>query len=1061
MAGLITYSSVLLLARKRLERVEKLLRAKLLTPGAPVNEIERQVLFLARTALRALNHPPAPTTSFDANTFTPWLAQGISQFAVMGSVGPELTRFAAHFAPGQAWLYDTLRSGNPDPGRSQVLARSTDFLLKFCAYVLPLVQAEADKAKRLALLEHMRAYALGHACYIAGAVVSAPYVDAVEFEPGSSAAAPPRVKLSVQAVRGALEEAVSRQVYRRDNPRGGDWSGWLPNPDQVPSIFFDAYSAAATVTYGPGARVAGAKAFNDQLARDQPPALSVDLLRDGYGTYRLLTERGYAWTYGDWLVAILFMFIPPLLMFPFSALLPQGRHLRRDGDDAFFDGKPQNEQRDGERALFEVMTFPLAANALTPLIMMIWLMAGSYLGAGKETIFGLINAIIGLVLAVAFFATLGSDVPAWARWIFFFFVPLGLCIAHIAYVLGRGGQDKRHWQVAMSSISLLVIAIVFVICFVGFLHFGVEDAVEDGADSGEFWGYAVLWLVIVVVLWLIAAGLLTILDNSTPGVTRNDFAGGRRHFLRLFDDTTLGQGPLPTSPPTPVATLAQRLYPTERQPLLKLWWTGAGRLFVRSDRDALVFAFAADGSGTTQAVLAPIAPMSAIEFGELLKKSVKDNAGNFSGELKFERFVVDEPLDPQLGTGQVFADHGDDQTTIEAQAAERPKFKSVPVADQLPYVLHLAPRRAAAVHFGAGGALLPADSAAAAAVVGAGNITLAVAAGSADVVGDAATRFGDFFVPGDVIETTGLAPNEQARVVTDVRDDQHLTVNLAFGAFAAASTYRRRARDREADFVSLGQIANSRTVFRQIVGTAAAAFDVTLKAGDTIVATPPGGGPAETRVVTAVVSPTLINVDAPFSVVFPDSTAALPWAGFVRPGRLSEQGINFAAADPTPLFAGSSLLDRAADLATLLCLGTASHMLLPAEQAAVAIGDADQRHAAVIQAQQVFRNWNLDHRRVAEWRMLVGGGAVSEKHGNADRADAMQPALPAALRTLSAAGEPLANQLGWTTLFAGWLDMAHRPGNDSHAGDVFTPGGQSNLKLSQAVAYLLNLPTPA
>ena len=36
---------------------------------------------------------------------------------------------------------------------------------------------------------------------------------------------------------------------------------------------------------------------------------------------------------------------------------------------------------------------------------------------------------------------------------------------------------------------------------------------------------------------------------------------------------------------------------------------------------------------------------------------------------------------------------------------------------------------------------------------------------------------------------------------------------------------------------------------------------------------------------------------------------------------------------------------------------------------------------------QVFRNWNLDRRRVNEWRMLVAGGAVSEKDGHPEKWD--------------------------------------------------------------------------
>lgn len=1051
MAGLITYSSVLLLARKRLERVEKLLRGKVLSGGI-VNEIERQVLFLARKALRSLNSTPAPATRFDAGTFTPWLAQGISQFAVMGSIGPEITKFAAQYAPGQAWLYDTLRSGNPDAERAQVLARSTDFLLKFCERAIAAIAAQPAGPERDVLLDHLRACALGQACHIAGALVSAPYIDAVEFELGTTTAAPPRLKLGVQAVRGALEEGVARQVYRRSDPRGGDWNGWLPLADQVPAIIFDAYSGAAADAYGPGARVEGSKAFNDRLVAADPPPLSSDLIRDGYGAYRLLTERGYAWTYGDWLLATLVMFIPPALMFPFSALLPQGRHLRRD--DEFFAGKPPDQQRDSERALFEVLDFPLAANGLVPLIMSLWLMLGSYRGAGKETIFGLVNAIVVLIAAIVFFSTLGTEVPAWVRWLLLFAVPLALEIANIVYVLAVGSEDPRRWQLAMGSISHIVIAIVFVICFVSFLHLGVEGEVDDGLDSGAFWGLAVLWLVIVVVLWLVSSALLTLVDTGIPAATRNDFATGRKHFLRLFDDTALGVGPLPTPP----ATLARRLFPTERQPILKLWWTGAGQLFVKSRRNALEFSFDVNGAGPTQTVLAPIAPMSAVEYGELLTKSVKDNAGNFSGQLKVERFAADEPLDPQLGTGAVFADHGDGETSVEAHETEAAKFKAVPPADQAPYVLQLVPRRATAIRMGQSGAVLAVGGEAA--LGGPGLLDPIAAPGSTSVVGDANTRFFDTFAVGDVIETPVPALT-QARVVVAVQDNQHLTVNVAFNAFAAAQAYQRRARDRESDLAGVGTVATDSTTFRQLVGTGTR-FDEMFMPGDLIQATPPTGGDPETRTVVAVQSATLLTLDLPFSAAVPLTPIVAPAvdAAFQRPGRLTTEAFAYSPSDPTALFAGKSVLDRAADLATLLCLGVSSHMLLDGERTAVANGAVDEHHGAIGKAWQVMRNWNLDHRRVNEWRMLVGGNAVSEKHGSADRSDVLQPGMPSALRTPAAAGEPTANQLGWTPLFRSWLEMAARSANNTVEDRAFAANTPTNLQLSRAVAFLLDLPSP-
>src|SRR5258707_7171361 len=64
----------------------------------------------------------------------------------------------------------------------------------------------------------------------------------------------------------------------------------------------------------------------------------------------------------------------------------------------------------------------------------------------------------------------------------------------------------------------------------------------------------------------------------------------------------------------------------------------------------------------------------------------------------------------------------------------------------------------------------------------------------------------------------------------------------------------------------------------------------------------------------------------------------------------------------------------AADMAALLCMGAVKHL-----EAGV-VKDEDKVY-------QVFRNWSLDRRRVNEWRMLVSGGAVSEKAGHPDKWD--------------------------------------------------------------------------
>ena len=1048
MPGLITSSAVLVLARKRLERVERLLRGKLLAPGATVRQTERQVLYLTRQALAALQVPPAPTTSFDAGSFSPWLANGVSQLAVLGALGPEFTRYAAEHAPGQAWLLDTLRQGNPDPERPQVLAGSTDVLVRFCENAIRAVGRQATPQDGLTLQGQLRAFALGYACHLAGAVVSAPYVQAMRAELGS-VTMPPLRKPSVAAVHAALEEQAARQVFGRSGShpaRGADWGGWLPTADAVPFAVFDALSDATHEVYGPTARVPGSKAFNDRLTTQAPPALSSDLLRDAYGAWRFSTERSHTWTYGDWLLALLPMFIPPALLLPFAVFLPKGRELRRD--DAFFAGKPPDQQRDTERALFQVMTFPLAATALVPLVTTIVMMLGSYRGAEGQALFGLISGFVWVIAAMFFFATLDdARLPGPLRWIVFFGLPLALEIAHIAYTLKQDAPAERRWLLAMSSISHIAIALLFVVAYVAFLHLGVEAAVDDGAGSPLFWVLAVVWLAIVVVLWLVAAALL----NLSPGTVR------QRGFLRLVDDAVLGTGPLAAGA---APTLAQRLLPAIRRPLLKLWWTGPGTLHVRPTRHAIEFSFDDSGQGVRQVVPAPLASMLASEYAALLTQAVHNDDGTFADALKVERFSADEPLDAPLPGGAVFADHGDvgadggeAQPTFEAHDAAAAQFRALPGDGAEPYVLYLAPPAELSVLMGQAGSVLP--LAGRQALDGPGALAALAAAGTA-VVGDASTRFLDSFVPGDVIELTGGGA-DQKRVVTAVQDDQHLTVGVALAPFGANQAYRRAARDRDADLDGPGKVANDATSFRQLVGRGTH-FDEQFMPGDRIEALPGGGADAETRTVTAVLSPTTLLLNLPFSDAVPSTPAG--GVAYRRLGREALQAFAFAPPGPTALSDGSSVLDHAADLAMLLCLGTTAHLLTPAERAAQAAGPDDQQHDAVGPAWQVLRNWNLDQRRINEWRMLVGGGARSEKRGHADRADPLQPAMPTDFRTPAANGEPVANRLGWTTAFGQWLDMAARPATDSHGSSVQRAGATAPIELSRAVAFLFDLPAP-
>ena len=1013
MTGLITQSAVLLLARKRLQRIEKLLASKVRSAGT-VNSTERQVLFLAKQALAALKEQPTPDIQGGAadGSFTPWLADGISMYATAGAVAIDFPAEAAGMAPSQQWLGNTLRGGSGDPQRQRVVNPAARMLVAFADKVRESIVADTTLSaeQKVSALVQMRAFAIGHASQIATLLVAPPYLDSIDAQLGRSSA-PSRDKPTATAVRAALESAVNDSVFRAAQASRPFWQGWLPASEKLPDRLFGAYSFAAEQVYGIGARVPGSKAFNDQMAADKPPALTAQMLRDGYASYRTLIQGRYGWSYGDWLGATIFMFLPSMLMLPFAALLPNGRDLRRD---------PPVPGLDTERAWFEVLTFPFAFNALAPLIVTLRVMTTGYTGAGKETVFALVNAILGVVAAVVFFATLGANVPAAVRWPLLLIAPFIADLALMIFIWTRGGGENRHRQLAFGATMRLVLGAFFIVCFLSFTHFAIDGWRKDGFASPVFWLLSVLWMAMMFGAWL---GFTKLLMNGAPSA--DPLITGRRQNVLLFDQTTLrAQGTEENAP---------LLYAGDREPVIKLWWTGPGDLYIRPRRSQIEFSFTGLEADPKQVIPAPLAPTTAGEFAAQLKKAVADPGNAYNQHLRAERNDSAEPFDAPLPTGDVFSDHGDAETTVEAHDSEAAKFRKLP-KDGDGYVLLLAPRVRQAVSFGRGGEVLvtPDD----AALTDTPGRLLAIGpAGSSAVVGDPAATFMATFRVGDVIE---FSSNGQARVVIAVVDDQHLTVNLPIAAVAGGSRYVRRARDRRDDLVGPGKVQADAVVYRQLVGSGGAAFEQMFMPGDVIEIRSDDGQTSERRSVLAVLrpaaaSPAVLQIDAPFSPLLATGVTL----GYARIGMASQQGLDFAPAEPTALFGGESLVERAADLATLLSLGVSSRLLTDADLAPVA-GSAENAHPAVGQAEHVFRAWNLNHRRVNEWRMLVSGGAFAESD------------TPAT-----------ANLTGWAPLLGRWLDMAHRPSVNSHGNLRFRPEDPTNLELSTALADLLGIPAPA
>ncbi|MEO8369606.1 MAG: hypothetical protein ABI806_10420 [Candidatus Solibacter sp.] len=1065
MLGALTYHTITAMARDRLVAIEAMMLAKIRS-RQNVTALERQIRFLAKTAHESMGLAPHLPTE----TSLPPFARGLSLQTVSGSVGPSFLRYAAMFAPSQRWIYDTIHSGNPDPNRQRVLARSTDLLLKLSERLTELINA-STVADKVGELRKANAYLLGYACHIGADVVSAPFVHAASWalDDGTHA------RLTEDQVADAIEQFVA-QMLRRDlavgvqASRGDLYKDWWLKAQDLPVKLLDAWRDSLESVYGAGARpvlrpaVAApstspqvSAAWLKQFQADAPPELSLKLLEDGYSSFQSVMESNYVWNYADWLAATAWIFFPPIAAYPLIVAMPHTRALFKDG--ALVDGHPV----DKDRGWFGLMMAPLATSLLAPFILSIYIAAGSYFGVGSETILGIVAGSLNLVTSVIFFATTTLEVPAVVRWLLLFSIPFALLLVHAIYVLARGGSDPRHKQLAMGSLIPCIITVVYMLFHLSWHQsqdLGMNGWLKETDGHREGWGNAgfiggwALWAVLLVGGWLFFSWVL--MTRKDPAPAAMQFVTGGKHFPRLFGHSALLPDPNLAQNANLEArnpTLATHYFPTDRRPLLKIWWTGAGDLWMRSDRNALQFSTTQDGTGNPQAVLAPAAPMTGAQFAAFINLAVKEGA-NFSKKLNAELFDPAD-FDYTLAPGDVFSDNGDDQTTLALHATNAAKFIKLKTTKDDAIVLYHAPRANLAGFQAVDGPTFV-DFDRAVALNGTGQATFAAAA----VTGDANTRFTTLFAPGDIISTLGVAAGDETRIVDVIRDDRNMTVTSPFTAAVgvASLNYQRGINSRDVD-TPAGNLQIT-AAFRVYQGVN---LDTLFLPGDIVRVIPALPAVPEERIVVQVLSGTQMMVDKPFGPALPyaqSPPAPLPVpAPCVRVSRLTRDGFPYAPVSPSGIFAGDSLMEKAADMAALLAMGMASHRLSVADRQAVTAGPDEDRRPAIQPVYQVFRNWNLNQRRMNEWAMLVSGGAVSEKRGSPLQPDAMQPGVPAGWTALTD-GDAISNQLGWLPLLQKWLDVARRPGLSSVADVAFREGDPTNKKLSEGVAYLFDLPMP-
>jgi hypothetical protein len=300
------------------------------------------------------------------------------------------------------------------------------------------------------------------------------------------------------------------------------------------------------------------------------------------------------------------------------------------------------------------------------------------------------------------------------------------------------------------------------------------------------------------------------------------------------------------------------------------------------------------------------------------------------------------------------------------------------------------------------------------------------------------------FTEGDVLRV-----GDQTRFVTLVNSDTDLIVDSPFNPeFTVATRYQRLpAADRDP---GTGTISSSGTT----VSGVNAPFTATFLVGDLI------GANGQLRTVTAVRADGL-TIDRAFAPDLPDGTTY----EVVGAERARAQGYSFVSDPGAPLTGGDALMDRAADLAALLCMGAVPHLVPSGERTVASLNGKTKvaggaASASLGKTAQVFRNWNLDRRRENEWRMLVEGGAYSDKGTDPSRYDEtlIQPKDPDTGAGFPA-GEAFANGAGWIPMLRQWTAKAQAGafGLDTTA----VPNGLTNQQLSQGMAFLFDMPDPA
>lgn len=768
----------MLLARERIGSIRRVLQQRINT-GIQVTSLDRQLLAIADQTLDILSTDPRPSTALQGILFADPVGNDrdrypISQFAVMGTMGPDITGFSALLAPGQAWVFDNIHKGTPDASRELTNAQTCDFILEFWAQARQKITTEvSDPTARNKALNKMRAYVLGHLTHIATDTISHPLVHDYEWRNSPNDGHKFHAELE-----GELDALVAKQILSRNSTRSGQaWDRWWPTSDQVPPQFFSAYEAALETVYkARTGRRKGYGKFEKQLADLGHPALTPDLVKDGYHLFRHgVVSMGYGYGFWSWWGWLSLLFAPALALPLVGAAMPHGKHIFLKDDE-----------KRTERAWMEFLSTPMAFGL--PASIGYGTLLGTLSTHGVEGRYwvSMVAAIVSAILAIVLFATSPvENLDPGFSWTVLFAIPgvIGLVQVILAIVAkARGDRGGRMSIALVFTIPLLLLGVYFLFfgIFPG-LAFPDENAANPFESEG-FWIAFALWAVTMLFLWIYLPFKLR--DARIPETPDGNIL--KRSFVRLFDDAALHHDQQLAD-----ADIPARVYPSGRRKLLKLWWTGSGDLYIKSERYQLSFSPHEDGRDP-QVIASPIVPMNLAEFIAFLDQTVKQPGAATTGLLKAA--IINESgeteIDYLLPAGAVFSDHGDGEDDFEKHDAEALKFKKIGSSESdSDYILHHSPKLAQSVRYGASGPVPPERG------LGDSPITYDAANDGYDYLHDTQKAERSEALMSYAADLSAILCLGATTHLTQVRDNQNNNVEKVYQVFRNWNLDRRRVNE--------------------------------------------------------------------------------------------------------------------------------------------------------------------------------------------------------------------------------------------------------------------------